>query len=128
MGVEQSFDRHDHAGGAEAALEGLVAQHLTAWNAYSGGAHRIHFWRTSSGTEVDFVVYGEKVFWAIEVKRSSELSPKDMHGLAAFKEEYPEATCLFVIPGKKRESYRGFPIIPMEEFLLGIIPEQPIFS
>lgn len=83
-------------------------------------------WRLTK-LEVDFVIYGPKGFWAIEVKRSSNLGPDDVRSLLAFKEEYPEAQCLFVIPGKRKEIYRGFPVIPMEEFLLKIDPENPVF-
>lgn len=39
------------------ALEGLVAQHLIAWNSYRGDKNKIYYWRTTSGSEVDFVVY-----------------------------------------------------------------------
>ena len=109
------------------ALEGLVAQHLRSWVLAQSQPHSLSFWRTQTKLEVDFIIYGPKGFWAIEVKRSPNLGPDDIRALSAFKEEYPEATCLFVIPGKRRENYRGFPIIPMEEFLLGIIPENPIF-
>lgn len=109
------------------ALEGLVAQHLRSWVLAQSQPHSLSFWRTQTKLEVDFIVYGPKGFWAIEVKRSPNLGPDDVRALSAFKEEYPEATCLFVVPGKRRESYRGFPIIPMEEFLLGITPENPIF-
>ena len=42
----------------EAAIEGLVAQHLRAWNYYSGGSYNLYFWRTKSGNEVDFVACG----------------------------------------------------------------------
>jgi uncharacterized protein len=110
------------------ALEGLVAQHLRSWVLAQNQPHSLSFWRTQTKLEVDFIVYGPRGFWAIEVKRSPNLGPDDARALLAFKEEYPEATCLFVIPGKRKESYRGFPIIPMEEFLLGIAPENLIFS
>ncbi len=49
-----------------AALEGLVAQHLRAWCDYSGGNHHLHYWQTRSKVEVDFVVYGEQQFHALE--------------------------------------------------------------
>jgi predicted AAA+ superfamily ATPase len=39
-----------------AALEGLVAQHLRAWIAYSGARAELAFWRTASGLEVDLVL------------------------------------------------------------------------
>lgn len=109
------------------ALEGLVAQHLRSWVLAQSQPHSLSFWRTQTQLEVDFIIYGPKGFWAIEVKRSPNLGPDDVRALLAFKEEYPEATCLFVVPGKRKESYRGFPVIPMEEFLLGITPENPIF-
>ena len=110
------------------ALEGLVAQHLRSWVLAQNQPHSLSFWRTQTKLEVDFIVYGPKGFWAIEVKRSPNLGPDDARALLAFKEEYPEATCLFVIPGKRKENYRGFPVIPMEEFLLGITPENPVFT
>ncbi len=110
------------------ALEGLVAQHLRSWVLAQNQPHSLSFWRTQTKLEVDFIIYGPRGFWAIEVKRSANLGPDDARALFAFKEEYPEATCLFVIPGARKESYRGIPIIPMEEFLLGITPENPICS
>lgn len=109
-----------------AALEGLVAQHLRAWTLAQREPHSFSFWRTQTGLEVDFIIYGPRGFWAIEVKRSSNLSPSDVRGLLAFKEEYPEAECFFVTGTKHRETYRGFPVIPVEEFLLSIIPGKPI--
>lgn len=109
------------------ALEGLVAQHLRNWVLAQDQPHSLSFWRTQTQLEVDFIVYGPKGFWAIEVKRSSNLGPDDVRALLAFKEEYPEAQCFFVLPGKRRESYRGFPIIPVEEFLLNIVPEGSVF-
>jgi predicted AAA+ superfamily ATPase len=110
------------------ALEGLVAQHLRNWVLAQDQPHSLSFWRTQTKLEVDFIIYGPKGFWAIEVKRSSNLGPDDVRPMLAFKEEYPEATCLFVVPGKRREMYRGFSIIPMDEFLLNISPENPIYT
>ncbi len=110
------------------ALEGLVAQHLRQWTLAQTEPHSLSFWRTQTKLEVDFIIYGPRGFWAIEVKRSANLGPDDARALLAFKEEYPEATCFFVIPGKRRESYRGFPVIPMEEFLKGITPDNLLFS
>jgi predicted AAA+ superfamily ATPase len=108
------------------ALEGLVAQHLRAWVLAQEHPHTLSFWRTQTKLEVDFVVYGPRGFWAIEVKRSSNLGPADVRGLAAFKEEYPEAYALLVTPTQRREMYRGFPVVPIKEFLLNITPEDPL--
>ena len=110
------------------ALEGLVAQHLRTWVLTQKEPHSFSFWRTETRLEVDFIIYGPRGFWAIEVKRSPNLGPDDIRGLTAFKEEYPEAKCLIVAFTKHRENYRGFPIIPVEDFLLGISPENPLFE
>ena len=98
------------------ALEGLVAQHLHVWVQSQKEAHSLSFWRTQTQLEVDFVVYGPKGFWAIEVKRSSNLGPDDIRGLKAFKEEYPEATCFVVASVKQKEIFRGFPVVSIRIF------------
>jgi len=108
------------------ALEGLVAQHLRSWILSQARPHSLSFWRTQTKLEVDFIVYGPKGFWAIEVKRSSHLGPADARALSAFKEEYPEAQCLFLVPGKQRENYRGFPVLPLEEFLINMTPDRDL--
>jgi predicted AAA+ superfamily ATPase len=100
-----------------AALEGLIAQHLRSWVLGQKEKHSLSFWHTATKLEVDFVIYGPRGFWAIEVKRSPNLSPDDVRGLSAFQEEYPEAKCLIVNMGKRKENYRGFPVIPAEDFL-----------
>jgi len=110
------------------AIEGIVAQHLYTWVQTQKEPHSLSFWRTATKLEVDFIVYGPKGFWAIEVKRSSNLGPDDIRGLAAFKEDYPEAQAFIITLGKRREIYRGFPIIPLEEFLMQLIPDGPLFT
>jgi predicted AAA+ superfamily ATPase len=109
------------------ALEGLVAQHLRSWVLAQNQPHTLSFWRTQTGLEVDFIIYGPKGFWAIEVKRSTNLGPDDARALSAFQEEYPEARSFFLNPVKRRETYRGFPVIPVEEFLLGMTPDNVLF-
>jgi predicted AAA+ superfamily ATPase len=41
---------------------------------------KIYYWRTRSGVEVDFVVYGEAGFWAIEVKNTRRVRPEEFRG------------------------------------------------
>ena len=72
-------------------LETLVAQHLRAWLDYSTKEGWLYFWRTKGGLEVDFIVYGEIGFYAIEVKHSKHIQPKDLRGLSEFNQDYPEA-------------------------------------
>jgi len=109
-----------------AALEGLIAQHLRAWNSYSGNLCTLHFWRTKSGNEVDFVLYGEDTFCAIEVKNTAKLHPKSVNGLLAFEEDYPEAKTCLLYRGKERIKIKNVLCIPCEEFLMNLIPQRPI--
>lgn len=109
------------------ALEGIVAQHLHAWVHAQEEPHSLSFWRTSNKLEVDFVIYGPRGFWAIEVKRSSNLGPDDVRSLNAFKEDYPEAQAFFITMGPHREVYRGFPVVPLELFLKQLTPEGLVY-
>jgi len=109
-----------------AALEGLVAQHLQAWVYAQRENHQFCFWRTQSKLEVDFIVYGPKGFWAIEVKRGLDVSLSDVKALCVFKEEYPESTCFLLYGGNKRLKIRDILCIPVEEFLRNLSPDQPL--
>lgn len=106
------------------ALEGLVAQHLVAWNSYRGDKNKIYFWRTAAGSEIDFVVYGDEVFWAIEVKNTSRIRPEDLRPLNSFKSDYPESTVYLLYRGKERIMKNGILCIPCDEFLLKLSPEK----
>ncbi|MBM4086611.1 MAG: DUF4143 domain-containing protein, partial [Planctomycetes bacterium] len=108
------------------ALEGLVAQHLRAWIAYGNEDHSLHHWRTKAGREVDFVVYGPRVFLAVEVKNSRLVHDPDVNGLRAFREDYPEAEVCLLYRGKERLKIRDVLCIPCEEFLLKLVPSAPI--
>jgi len=105
-----------------AALEGLVAQHLMAWSSYRWGKNKVYFWRTTSGSEVDFVVYGEEVFWAIEVKNTSKIRPEDLRSLRSFKSEYPQSSAFLLYRGKERLMKDNVLCIPCDEFLASLDP------
>ena len=129
VGVFRSFrpkgplDSPEEIGGA--CMEGLVAQHLRAWIAYSKGDRAMHFWRTKAGLEVDFVVYGEDTFLAIEVKRSRKVSSKDVRPLLTFLEDYPQAKACLLYDGKERLKVNGVLCLPCDEFLRGLVPDSP---
>ncbi len=118
------LDRPEEIAGA--VLEGLVAQHLRAWIAYSGGDLSLSFWRTKAGNEVDFVVYGRDGFWAVEVKHSGTVRPADLRGLRAFREDYPEATLRLVYRGREALEIDGIRCLPCEDFLRGLVPGSPL--
>jgi predicted AAA+ superfamily ATPase len=110
------------------ALEGLVAQHLRAWIAYSGGRHELSFWRTRSGVEVDFIVYGAEGFWAIEVKNTLAIRDEDLRPLRTFHKDFPECRPLFLYRGKDRIYRQGILCLPCQDFLLQLRPNRPLES
>lgn len=100
-----------------AALEGLVFQHLQAWCDYSKGKYQIYYWRTKAGLEVDFIVYGENTFWAIEIKNNTKVFTSDLRGLKHFKEDYPECKPILLYRGNEKLMEDGIMCMPCEEFL-----------
>ena len=118
------LDRPEEIDGA--ALEGLVAQHLRAWNAYGGDRHALYYWRTRAGNEVDFILYGPDGLWAIEVKNASAVRSKDLSGLRAFRKDYPEARAGLLYRGEERLKIDDILCLPCDRFLRDLLPGQPL--
>jgi len=111
-----------------AGLEGLVVQHLRAWIAYSNKTCNLYYWRTKSGVEVDFVLYGQDTFWAIEVKNSARINSKMLKGLSAFQYDYPEAQALLLYRGNERLLINNILCLPCDQFLRNLVPGSPIHN
>ena len=130
MGVFRAFrkigpgDTEQELDGA--ALEGLICQQLRAWIHYTKGVHDLFFWRTKAGLEVDFIVYGEQGFWAIEVKNSRTVSPDDVRGLNHFSQDYPTVKTMILYRGASRMEYKGILCIPVDQFLRQLRPNTPL--
>jgi predicted AAA+ superfamily ATPase len=122
------LDCPEEIGGA--ALEGLVAQHLKAWNAYRGNPNNIYFWRSRGGVEVDFVLYGEEGIYAIEVKNTSRIRPEDLRSLASFRSDYPQSKTILLYRGKDKLLQNNTICIPCETFLKELVPSRsiPVFD
>ena len=114
------LDRPQEVEGA--ALEGLVCQHLRAWIDYSNTDSTLYYWRTRSGVEVDFVIYGSQGLRAIEVKNAVRIHPQDLRGLKAFREDYPEAEACLIYRGKDRLVKGGILCLPCDGFLSSLRP------
>ena len=107
-----------------AALEGLVAQHLRAWCAYSSDPHELYYWQTRSQVEIDFIIYGPSGIHAIEVKNSTRVRPEDLRALKSFGEDYPQSQRYLLYRGKDRIKRDDVLCIPCEEFLLALTPNH----
>lgn len=116
------LDRQEEIEGQ--ALEGLVAQHLRAWIKYSHFDCELYHWRTRAGVEVDFVLYGPDCFYAIEVKNSSKIHPRDISSLKSFKSDYPECTAYLLYRGQERLLKGEILCMSCEEFLRSIYPNR----
>jgi predicted AAA+ superfamily ATPase len=118
------LDRAEEIDGG--AFEGLVAQHLRAWIAYSRRDCTLSFWRTRSGVEVDFIVYGSGGFWAIEVQNTARVRPQDLQALQRFRQDYPECEAVLLYRGDAQLLIDGIWCVPGEEFLRVLHPSRGV--
>lgn len=113
------LDRPSEIDGA--ALEGLVYQHLKAYLDYSERTSSLYYWRTVDGKEVDFVIYDEHDFVAIEVKNAAKLEAKDFAGLKAFSADYPEARTVLLYRGEIQYLHGNTLVVPVAHYLKSLI-------
>lgn len=118
------LDRPEEIAGP--ALEGLVAQHLRAWLAYSETDGGLYYWRTRAGAEVDFVLYGAPGMWGIDVMNADRIRPADLRGLGAFGNEYPEARRILLYRGEHRLVRNRVLCLPVGAFLAKLDPAREL--
>ena len=80
-------------------FESLVLLHLRALAQLSFPRTSLHYWRTVSGQEVDFVLERGRSLVAFEVKASSQAQHSDCDNLRLFLKEYPESACGVLVYG-----------------------------
>jgi predicted AAA+ superfamily ATPase len=98
-------------------LETLVLQEIRTTVSQSQIGLDLFYWRTTTKNEVDFVLYGEDGFFAIEVKTSSRIRSEDLKDLKIFQELFPKAKCYFVYGGEEERQIDGIHAIGAEKFL-----------
>lgn len=99
------------------ALETLFLQELVALNDGLDLGYRIHYWRTSNGREVDFVLYGPKGVHAFEIKRTSRATAAMLGGLRSFHDDYPMAGAYLVNMGSRRMREGRIEIVPVRQMI-----------
>lgn len=108
------------------ALEGLVLQHLIAWSDYSRKRVSCYFWRTRGGSEVDFVLYGEDCFCALEVKAAKQIYSPNLRPLKTFLHDYPEADAVLLYQGTEKLVLDGISCWPVGDYLLQLQPNESL--
>ncbi len=98
-------------------LATLFLQSALAVNDYYDLGYKFYFWRTSSGAEVDFVLYGERGLHAFEIKRGDHIKTKSLKGLKKFGNDYPEAKLHLLYGGNHREYHGNITVHPIVDAL-----------
>jgi predicted AAA+ superfamily ATPase len=95
-------------------FEHFLFLELRAWIDYTKPVRTLHYWRSTSGFEVDFILDGKI---AIEAKSSTRLSQKHFKGLKALQEEKTFQKFIIICREKEKRLVDGILIYPWEEFL-----------
>jgi predicted AAA+ superfamily ATPase len=97
------------------ALEHFILKEILAHRAYRGLNYGVNFWRTKSGSEVDFVLgQGEA---AIEVKGTSRIDNADLRSLKAFIQECRPVRSFVVCNEAAPRVHENIRILPWRYFL-----------
>lgn len=104
------------------ALETLLLQEIMALNSALDMGYKIHYWRTSNGREVDFVLYGPKGLLSFEIRPTARITPPMLGGLKSFLTDYPMAKAYFVYMENRRVYEDKIEIVPAGEILKNLYP------
>jgi uncharacterized protein len=96
------------------AFEGLVMQHLAALSRLMTPKARLHYWRTTTGVEVDCVIEHGKRLVAFEFKLADRVGFGDTGALRVFMSEHPETAAGVVVHsgGEVRRLADGIVAVP----------------
>ena len=87
---------------------------INAHCSYRELGYDIHFWRTKSGAEVDFILGQGEV--AIEVKGSSRIDDRDLRSLLLFGETHAPRLSILVSNEAEERVVRGVRVMPWRRF------------
>ena len=96
------------------AFEHFIFQELYAYLSYRKAHEELHFWRSTTHQEVDFVIQGEI---AVEVKSSKNVSPSDFKGLRALTEDTKMRRQIIVCREPEKRKIGDVEIYPYRQFL-----------
>jgi uncharacterized protein len=97
------------------AFEHFIYQEIQAHRSYTDLNYDLHYWRTASGIEVDFILGDHEA--AIEVKSTSQANPRQMQGLRQFAEEYKVKHLILVSNDPLPRKMDNIRVLPWKVFL-----------
>lgn len=110
--------RHQIQPGSEVfgkAFEHYIYHELYAHRHYCQKDHKLSYWRTTSGLEVDFILGDHEV--AIEVMATLQAQERHLKGLKSFAQEYPVKKLILVSNDPHPRKVQNVHIIPWDIFL-----------
>jgi predicted AAA+ superfamily ATPase len=96
------------------SFETWIAHELRAWLSYVHPDRKLHYWRSASGFEVDFVVDGTL---AVEAKAKTNVGERDLRGLRALAEEGIVQHYVVVCLEQRPRRAGNIDILPWTDFL-----------
>ncbi len=106
------------------AFEHFIFMEVIAHRSYKELNYDIHFWRTKSGIEVDFILGEGEI--AIEVKGSNRIDNRDLSGLKAFLGDNKPEKAIIVCNEKEERRVGNIHVIPWRRFLEQLWSDQVI--
>ncbi len=97
------------------AFEHFIYHELYSHSHYSGINYPLSFWRTTSQTEVDFILGDNEV--AVEVKATELANEKHLKGLKIFADEYKTKSLILVSNDNLPRKTGNISILPWRVFL-----------
>jgi uncharacterized protein len=97
------------------AFEHFIYQELVAFSHYTGIRFPLSYWRTASQIEIDFVLGDHEV--AVEVKSTSNATPRHAKGLKSFGEEYTVKKQILVTNDAYPRQMGNILVLPWNVFL-----------
>lgn len=107
------------------AFEHFIWMELVAYSHYSEKFYPVTFWRTSAGTEVDFILGDHEI--VIEVKSTTLANANHLKGIRSFNEEYKTKTSIVISQDSQpRITDDNIHILPWKIFLEKLWAEEII--
>jgi len=96
-------------------FEHFIWMELNSHSVYTEKDYPVHFWRTTTGLEIDFILGNGTI--AIEVKGKKNITNKDTKGMRAYLDEYQPEKAILITNESRRRKVGQIDVIPWRIFL-----------